>query len=80
MARLLLSTSQPLFSLVTQRPLFPVGEGTRCETRPNNGCERNYAYCRSSNRKKIKITRLQLVASKYNSKWFSYEKQTETAL
>ena len=33
-------------------------------TRPNNGCERDYAYSRSSNGKKIKIIRLQLVAKK----------------
>ena len=53
---------QQLFCLVTQRHLFPVGEKARCVMRPNNGCERDYAYCRSSNRKKIKIICLQFVA------------------
>ena len=29
-----------------------------CVTRPNNDCEGDYAYYRSSNREKIKIVRL----------------------
>ena len=32
--------------------------------RPNKCCERDYAYCSSSDREKIKIIRLQLLASK----------------
>ena len=32
---------------------------SHCVTRPNNGCERDYAYSRSFNRKKIKIILLQ---------------------
>ena len=55
--RLLLSTSPLLFSLVSQRPPFPVGERVRCVTRPNNGCKRN-AYRRPLNIEKIKIIRL----------------------
>ena len=35
--RFLLSPSQPLFGLVTQRPLFPVWERERCVTRPKKG-------------------------------------------
>ena len=64
---LLLSPSQPLSDLVTQRPLFPVGERACCVTWPNNDCVRDYAYCRSSYRKKIKIIRRHLVAPKM---WF----------
>ena len=64
MPRLLLSPSQQLSGLVTQRPLFPVSKRARYVTRPNNSCERDYAYCRSSNREKIKIIHLQLVTSK----------------
>ena len=48
MPHLLLSPSQPLFGLATQCHLFPVGERTRCATTPNNGCERDYPYYRSS--------------------------------
>ena len=58
MPRLLLSPSQLLFGLVTQRHLFPIGERARCLTRPSNGYERDFAYCRSPNREKIKIIRL----------------------
>ena len=39
-------------------------ESHYCVTRPNNGCGRDCAYSRSSSRKKIKIIRIQLVASK----------------
>ena len=63
-SHLLFSPSQPMFGLVSQRPLFPVWERTRCVTRPNDVCERDYAYCHSSNREKIKIIPLQLVTSK----------------
>ena len=37
--------------------LFPMGERARCVTRPSNGYERDYAYCRSPNREKIKTIR-----------------------
>ena len=57
--RLLLSPSQPLVGLVIHSPLF-----TGCVTRSNNRCEKDYAYCHSSNREKIKIIRLQVVTSK----------------
>ena len=46
--------SQLLFGLVTQRRIFP-GARARCMMKPNNGCERDYAYFRSSNREEIKI-------------------------
>ena len=39
-------------------------ERARCVMRPNKCCERDYAYCSSSDREKIKIIRLQLLASK----------------
>ena len=39
-------------------------ERARCVTRSNNGCEKDYAYYRFSNREKINIFRLQLIASK----------------
>ena len=39
-------------------------ESARCVTRPNIGCERDSAYCRSPKGEKIKIIRLQLVTSK----------------
>ena len=42
-------------------------ESARCVTRPKNGCERDYSYCCSFNREKIKIIRPQLVTSKI---WF----------
>ena len=61
MPRLLFSSSQQLFGLVTQRHLFKT-ERVRSMMRPNNSCERDHAYCRSSNREKIKIIRLQLDA------------------
>ena len=35
--------------------MFPVGESSRGVLRPNNGCERDYAYSCSSNREHIKI-------------------------
>ena len=60
--RLLFSPSQQLFGLVTQRHLFPDGERARSVMRPNNSCERDHAYCRSSAREKIKIIRPQLDA------------------
>ena len=62
MPHLLLFPSQLLFCLVIQRYVFPVWERVRCVIRPNNGCKRDYAYCRSSNGEKIKIIPLQLVA------------------
>ena len=63
--RFLLSPSQPLFGFVTQRPLFPVWERARVAWRDQiKGCLRDYAYCRSSDREKIKIICLQLVTSK----------------
>lgn len=65
--RLLLSPSQPSFGLVPLHPLSPVWKRVRWVTRPNTGCERDYAYCRSSNREKIKIICQQLVMSKI---WF----------
>ena len=39
-------------------------ERTCCVTRPTYGCERDQAYCCSSNREKTKIVCLQLVAPK----------------
>ena len=51
------------FKAVVRSCLFPIGE-SGCVTRPSNGCKRDYPYSCSSNRKKIKIIRLQLVASK----------------
>ena len=60
--RLLFSPSQQLFGLVTQRHLFPDGERARSVMRPNNSCERDRAYCRSSAREKSKIIRQQLDA------------------
>ena len=52
---------QWLLRLVTQRHLFSVGENARCVMTPKNGCKRDIAYCRSSDREKIKIIGLQLV-------------------
>ena len=51
---------QLLFGLVTQRHLFPVGERARCVTRSNNGCKKDYAYYRFSNREKITIDNIYL--------------------
>ena len=59
MPPLLLSPSQALFGLITQRPLFETGNRGRCVTRPNNVCERDYAYCRFLQQREIKIIRLQ---------------------
>ena len=64
---LLLSPPQPSFGLVTQRHLFPVGERQRCVTRQITVAKADYIYCRSSNREKITIICLQLVAKKI---WF----------
>ena len=47
---LLSSPFQPFFGLNTQCSLFPARERVHCMSKPNNGCERNYTYCRSSNR------------------------------
>ena len=35
-----------------------------CVTRPNDSCKRDHAYCRSSNREKIKLIHQQLVTPK----------------
>ena len=67
MPHLQLSPSQLLFGLVTQCPLFLIWERAFHVTRPNNGCKRDYTYCCSSNREKIKIICQQLVMSKI---WF----------
>ena len=40
---LLMSPSQQLFGLFTQRYLFPIGKRTRCVMRPNNAYEGDYA-------------------------------------
>ena len=40
------------FGLVTQRPLFSIGERARCVTRPNNCWGIDYPYCRSPDRQK----------------------------
>ena len=45
-------------------PSIPRRRESYCVTRPDNGYGRDYAYSRFSNRKNIKIIRLQLVASK----------------
>ena len=63
MPHLLLFPLQPLFGLLTRHHVFPF-ERVCCVMRPNNCCKRDYAYCRSSNREKIKIICLQLDASK----------------
>ena len=73
MPHLLLSPSHPLFGLLTQHHLFLVEERAFCMARPNNSCKRDYAYYCPSTREKIKIIRLQLVASKYNSMWLYNE-------
>ena len=39
----LVSPSQQLFGLFTQRYLFPIGKRTRCVMRPNNAYEGDYA-------------------------------------
>ena len=52
-----------MFGLITQHPLS-LFERAHCVTRLNNSCERDHTYCRSSNREKIKIIHLQLVAPK----------------
>ena len=44
--------------------LYSLFERAHCVTRLNNSCERDHTYCRSSNREKIKIIHLQLVAPK----------------
>ena len=54
------------FKAVVRSCLFPIGE-SRCVTRPSNGCKRDCPYSCSPNRKKIRIIRLQLVASKIYS-------------
>ena len=55
--------SQLLFGLVTQCPLFLVGERVCCMTKPNSGFNRTYIYNCSSNRENIIIISLQLVPS-----------------
>ena len=44
--------------------LYSLFERAHCVTRLNNSCKRDHTYCRSSNREKIKIIHLQLVAPK----------------
>ena len=48
------SLTQQLFGLVTQRHLFLVGERAHCETRPNNDCGKDFAYFRCSKKEKTK--------------------------
>ena len=45
-------------------PSFPRWREHHCVTRPNDGCERDSAYSRSSNRKGTTVTRLKNIISR----------------
>ena len=53
-----------LAAIVWFRHTILFGKRAHRITRPNNSCKRDYVYCHSSNRQKIKIICLQLAASK----------------